>query len=234
MDYMNSNCDIRQPENYIFDLYGTLIDSENDEHSIFTWLKWCKYLDKKGIKHPRIFTFRKDFFEADRLHRVTKKQEMGCKVPEIDIILVYRELFERYGNGRLEDEFLNELSYEFRVASRKYIKLYPGVTEYLEKIRREGRRIYILSNAQRSYTWPEIEMFNLHKLTDDQLLSSDYGVMKPDEMFYRAIIEKYNLDKSATIMHGDNFASDCEGAMAAGIGYVHLANDNRPEIYFRR
>jgi len=52
-----------QYDNYVFDVYGTLIDLETDEVSPRTWKKWMKYLDQKEIKHPIYYEFRNDFFQ---------------------------------------------------------------------------------------------------------------------------------------------------------------------------
>lgn len=220
--------------NYIFDFYLTLVDIKTDEQAAQTWKKWLRTLDKRGLKHPVYYQFRRDFFAADRRHRVELKKQTGCDVPEIDIINVYRELFEKYGNGILGDELLNEISYEFRVASRAYIRPYPGVIEYLKKLRGNGHKVFILSNAQRSYTWPEIKMFGFDEVTDDQLISSDYGAMKPDVRFFNALIQKHNLKPEECLMHGDTIKSDIEGAKAAGMHYVHLIGENAPEQYYLR
>ena len=221
-------------KHFVFDLYGTLIDLHTDEQCAKTWKKWCKWLDAHNVKHPEYFRFRKDFFDLDREHRVAVKERLGCSYPEIDIVNVYRELFLRYGNKPFDDDFLNGAAYAFRVASRDYIKLFPGVTEYLEKIAANGGQAYILSNAQRAYTWPEIEMFGLDKITKDQFISSDYGYMKPEKFFFDVLIEKYDMDRDEVLMHGDSYASDCVGAMNAGIDYVHLVGENHPSRYWGR
>lgn len=219
-------------ENYLFDLYGTLIDVHTDERRAKTWKKWLKYVDSKGLKHPPYYRFREEFFAMDRRNRIRLKEKSGCQVPEIDILEVYRELFEKYGNGILDTQLLEDLSYQFRVASRDYIRLFPGAMEYLSKLEGEGKHTYILSNAQRSYTWPEIEMFGLEQVTEDQFISSDYGVMKPDPAFFEALIQKYAMDKEETLMHGDSLESDVMGARAVGIPYVHLVEENHPGKYY--
>lgn len=219
-------------QNYVFDLYGTLIDVKTDEQAPRTWKKWLKYLDEQRIKHPPYYRFRKEFFAMDKRNRILLKEETGCNVPEIDIIPVYRELLENYGNKLLSDEKLDEISYMFRVCSREYIRLFPGVLEYLRKLKADGKKTYILSNAQRSYTWPEIVMFGLDKETDDQLISSDFGVMKPDVAFFKALMDKHHLAKEKTLMHGDSMWSDIEGAKNAGISYVHLIDENHPQYYY--
>ncbi len=81
-------------DNYIFDLYGTLIDMSADEHSAKTWKKWLKWLDKHNLKHPNYIQFRKEFWDADKAARKQMLLTGEVEVPEIDIIDVYRELLQ--------------------------------------------------------------------------------------------------------------------------------------------
>lgn len=220
--------------NYIFDLYGTLLESDGDEKSAQNWKKWLSILDKKGIKHPDYITFRKEFFCMDKELREEYREKYGYSFPEIDVIDIYRFLFEKYGNGTLSDELLNELSFDFRTATTKWMRLYEGVEEYLNKLHKEGKNVYILSNAQHSYTYPEIIKFGLDKLTDDQLMSSDFKCMKPETSFYDALFKKHNLKREESVMIGDSIWSDINGAIAYGIDYIHLHGDNDPHKFYLR
>lgn len=219
-------------DNYIFDLYGTLIDLYTDEQAAQTWKKWLRWLDTQGVKHPVYYRFRKDFFDMDRAHRREELKKGIFDVVEIDVIPIYKELFIRYGNPDYPVEFLKEAAYEFRKASRAYIRLYPGVEDYLRAIREGGGHAYILSNAQASYTWPEIVEFGLDKLTDDQMMSSDKGCMKPDKAFFDMMLDKHGMDRKKTVMIGDTKGSDIEGADRAGIASILLRDDNNPMNFY--
>lgn len=252
-------------DNYLFDLYGTLIDIRTDEHSDDTWQKWCGYLDAHGFRHPAFDEFREDFFAADaalRHHALavganvwtasvgrdpwavgphitsddSRPEDMRCYVPEIDVLAVYKDLFLRYGNEEsfLTFEALSQASYAFRAASRSYARLFPGVEAFLLKLRETGRHAYIVSNAQATYTWPEICMFHLDELTDDQIMSSDLKRMKPDPAFFDCMMRRHHLNPAATVMVGDSEASDIRGAALTGIASIHL-NSERPaeEFYLK-
>ncbi|MCR5744007.1 MAG: HAD family hydrolase [Lachnospiraceae bacterium] len=219
-------------DNYMFDLYGTLIDINTDERAAKTWKKWGRWLDARGIRHPHYIEFRRTFFERDVKARREALESGEFEVPEIDVIAIYREMFQEYGNRALSEEELNEASYAFRVASRGKMRLYPGVEQFLRRIHEKGHRAYILSNAQASYTWPEIVAMGLDKMTDDQLLSSDYRCMKPDRKFYEAMFEKHKLDKSRTVMIGDSRVNDYLGAQNAGIDGIHLSGDKRADVFY--
>jgi len=219
-------------KNYIFDLYGTLIDSAGDEKSAQNWKKWLRWLDKRDICHPDYITFRKEFFDMDKALRIRMTENRGYQFPEIDVMDIYRRLFADYGNGVLDEDTLSEASFAFRQATTDFIKLYDGVEEFLTNLRLQEKNIYILSNAQRSYTMPEIKMFGLDKLTDDQLISSDYGCMKPETDFYEALFTKHNLKKEESVMVGDSQWSDVKGAKNYGIDVIHLVGDNSADKYY--
>lgn len=211
--------DIFEYDNYVFDLYGTLIDIWTDEHCDETWEKWLAVLDKEGIFHPPVEQFRKEFFDLDHDYR---QRPTPFEIPEIDVIDVYADLFWRYRNPPLGEEKLNEISYSFREASTIHKRLFAGVEDFLKKLHELGKKVYILSNAQRSYTLPEILEFGLDKLVDDFLISSDYGCMKPDKAFYSAIVTKHNLDRKRTVMIGDSRENDYEGALNSGLNAIWL------------
>lgn len=216
---------ILENDNFIFDLYGTLIDVHTDEHADKTWKQWIEYLDKKGIIHPELSVFREDFFELDRTYR---EKPTPFDVPEIDVLDVYAELFERYGNTAVARDELYEISYAFRTFSTDYIRLFPNVTEFLTALGKAGKRVFLLSNAQRSYTFPELLRFGLIPLFDDYMISSDCKCMKPDRAFFDKLILKNGLDRNKTVMFGDSPESDVKGAQNAGIKAVHLSGDSHP------
>ncbi len=224
-------------DNYIFDLYGTLIDIRTDEHADETWVKWGEWLDRHKIKHPGIKEMHDEFFERDLKARADAKTEGKYDVPEIDVIPIYKEMLIEYGNdeSRLTPAFLDDAGYAFRSASRDYMRLFDGVEEFLKGIRKAGKHAYILSNAQRSYTWPEICHFGLQDMVEDVLISSDLKCMKPDITFFNAMIDKHSLDRSRTVMIGDSYENDYEGGLNAGINAIWLGPDNPAgEFYIRK
>jgi putative hydrolase of the HAD superfamily len=85
-----------------------------------------------------------------------------------------------------------------------------------------------LSNAQRSFTWQELELTGLIKYFDGILISSDEGCMKPDAKFYDICCERYRLDKSECIMIGNELKSDMAGAKASGIDGFYI---NRHPVF---
>lgn len=221
-------------ENYdyfIFDLYGTLVDIHTDEWAEETWLKWMSYLDSKGIKHPGLMDFREEFFTTDKAYR---EKPTPYTYPEIEILEVYDELFTKYGNEKIPKAELSEISYEFRKCSLEYKRLFDSVEDFLEILHRTGKKVYILSNAQSSYTLPEILELGLDKMTDDFIMSSDFRVMKPDKAFFDEIVRRNNIEAERALMIGDSYDNDYQGAKEYGMGGLWLYGDDAPNLIYRR
>lgn len=96
----------------------------------------------------------------------------------------------------------------FRCFSTKYIKLYDGVTELLDALKANGKKIYLLSNAQRSFTANEMDMLGLTKYFDGICISSDEECSKPDSHYFEILFDRYGLEKSESIMIGNDYISD--------------------------
>lgn len=207
-------------KNYIFDLYGTLLDVRTDEYSKNFFKKYAKWLRRQGFtfewkKFYRMYT------DTERRYRENAAMISPHRNPEIQIEEVFREIFSHEGYD-LDDGKIMYLCENFRMVSLIYLRLFPDTIECLERLRSAGKRIYLLSNAQRSFTWRELEMTGLTGRFDGILISSDEGCMKPDTDFFDICCDRYKLDKHETIMIGNELKSDMAGANAAGIDGFYI------------
>ncbi|MDE6220608.1 MAG: HAD family hydrolase, partial [Lachnospiraceae bacterium] len=109
-----------------------------------------------------------------------------------------------------------------------YLRLFPDTLACLEGLKNAGKKIYLLSNAQRSFTWQELELTGLISYFDGILISSDEGCMKPDPAFYNICCERYQLDKAQSVMIGNELKSDMAGAKSAGIDGFYI---NRAPVF---
>ena len=128
----------------------------------------------------------------------------------------------------MSDADILTLCENFRNISLIYLRLFPDTLECLQKLKAAGKKLYLLSNAQRSFTWQELEYTGLMPYFDGILISSDEDCMKPDPDFYNICCERYGLEKSQSIMIGNELKSDIAGATAAGIDAFYI---NRYPVY---
>ncbi|MBR3987875.1 MAG: HAD family hydrolase [Clostridia bacterium] len=209
-------------KNYIFDLYGTLIDIRTDEENDALWQKMVMIYGYRKCDYS-IFEIRRKYKELCAREKEKVRAEFPKrKYVDIDLTVVFRELYELKGYTPTDEEVELTASF-FRCTSTKFIKLYDGVIDFLEALKKKGKKIYLLSNAQRSFTVPELKMMGLYDYFDGILISSDHFVSKPDVDFFDILFKKYKLKKIESIMIGNDFISDISGAYNFGIRslYIH-------------
>lgn len=223
-------------QNYIFDLYGTLIDIRTDEYSKNFFKKYAKWLRKQGFAFEWK-RFHKLYTSIEREYRERAAREGKYIKPEINIDGVFKDVFAANGYEISDGQavFLGE---SFRRISWIHMSLFPDTLACLEGLKKAGKKIYLLSNAQRSFTWQELELTGLVPYFDGILISSDEKCMKPDPGFYNICCERYGLDKASCVMIGNELKSDMAGAKAAGIDgfyinrYPVLREKNEPDYKY--
>ena len=122
----------------------------------------------------------------------------------------------------MDEEQIAVLAQSFRWISLYYLKLFSDTLPCLEGLKKAGKKVYLLSNAQRAFTWKELELTGILPFFDGVLISSDEGCMKPDPDFYQILCDRYQLDKSECVMIGNELRSDVMGANAAGIDSFYI------------
>ena len=215
-------------KNYLFDLYGTLIDINTNEWKASLWKNMAVIYSLSGA----YYTAKKlhnayDEYLADEIKSVPA--EKYTTTPEPLIEHVFARLYTEKGVP-CSPEMAEYTGRVFRALSLKYIRLYDGVKELFEALRSHGGKIYLLSNAQRIFTEPEIRMLGIYDEFDDIMISSDEGCAKPDPMFYRLMLERHHLDPKETIMIGNDWITDIKGSYQVGLDSLYLHTNISPEI----
>ncbi len=216
-------------QNYIFDLYGTLIDINTNEWDMPLWNKMAIYYGYKGA----IYTGKElkdaygDFVDEEK--KKVQSKHKDYKVIDIEIKNVFEKLFNAKNVYPTEQEII-EVCGIFRCISTDYIKLYDGVIDLLDTLKAKNKKIYLLSNAQRHFTINEMKMLGIYDYFDGIFISSDLECSKPDVNYYKMLFEKYNLKKDESIMIGNDYLSDIGGASDFGIKSLYIHQDISPEI----
>lgn len=203
----------------IFDLYGTLVDIHTEEDNT-VWEKCALYFGYYGAPYtgPEL----KTAFSALMAQKQAKAgQDYEC-FPDLPFEPVMAELFRRKGVAGNADALGANASQLFRIASTDYIRLYPGVTESLENLRKKGYRLWLLSNAQRIFTAYELNHLGLAPYFDGIYISSDYGCRKPDIRFFNALLQEQKLDPEKCLMIGNDLETDIAGAKHAGLDTLYM------------
>lgn len=205
----------RVMKTFIFDLYNTLISVKTDEHCEKAWQPVVEFFAAHGMKTD----WNRLMVEYDRYAKLFNERaaaERKFLFPEIDCISQFESIARSVG-GRLSRADAAKALCIMRRASIEWLELFDGTLELLDELHARGAKVYLLSNAQAVFTAGEIAEVGLTDKFDGTLLSSDYGVRKPDPAFYELLFDKYNLDKSDAVMVGDDRSTDISGAERFGI-----------------
>ncbi len=214
-------------KNFVFDVYGTLVDIHTNEHEEKTWEKMVQTLEFYGAKYTAT-ELKEAYFSSCELQMIQGKANFNH--PEVDVVEVFRHIFE---NKRIKvsKTLATHIAQEFRAFSTEYLRVYNGVMETLAKLRKAGKKLYILSNAQSCYTKPELIKLGLYKKFDGVIMSSDYKCAKPDAALFEILIKKYKLNKKETIFIGNDGINDVMGARNARIDCLWLkTNHTDPDV----
>ena len=215
--------------NYIFDLYGTLVDIRTDEQSRGFW--------RKAVS---VFAMGKASFSPGELKRsyrklvklaMLKERIMNPSVRhhDIDLVDVFRKLYAMK-NIKADDELLLETAKRFRKASIVKLDLYDGVKELLDELRARRKGIYLLTNAQESFTLPELQEVGILRYFDGVLISSQERMCKPEKRFFTKLLTAYELDPRECLMIGNDSAADIQGAKDAGIDGLYIHQEISPPV----
>ncbi|MCD7745572.1 MAG: HAD family hydrolase [Lachnospiraceae bacterium] len=221
-------------DNYIFDLYGTLVDIHTEEDFPLLWEKMSLFCGYYGARYlpdelkqawnqmAQTLLRRKDLIEA------SGRSNSYEAFPEIDLRLVIRELYAQKGVPA-SPELIVHTGQFFRVLSTEYIRLYEGTVEMLSSLRASGKKLWLLSNAQRIFTEYELHLLDIGHCFDGILISSDFGVGKPNPRFFQELVIKYGVDFKRSLFIGNDAVNDIGGAQAVGLDtfYVHSNLSNR-------
>lgn len=200
-------------KNYIFDLYGTIIDIHTEEGEKKLWKALAKFYRRHGA-----------FYFAGGIRRGYHKyvEEELEKAEEIQVEKVFTKLFEDKGVEASKTLVLETCRF-FRDTSTYHLRLYEWSLPILQKLKENGKKVYLLSNAQRSFTYHEMETLDIVKYFDKIYISSDHGMKKPNPAFFRLLMENEGLKAEECLFLGNDQTCDVLGAQGVGMDtwYVH-------------
>ena len=134
-------------QNILFDFYGTLAGIHTDESRKELWRCLSVWYQSHGAAYTPLH-LRRDYRQSVQ----EEKKLAAARHPQYTALDIRIEsVFERLYAGRdvhVSSDVIAETALFFRTLSRAHIRLYPGVRAMLARLHKEGRRCYLLTNAQ--------------------------------------------------------------------------------------
>jgi putative hydrolase of the HAD superfamily len=203
-----------------------------EEKELKLWLE-----KERGIttKHPEIrITWVWTRLIAEKLKQAgnTRAQEMRrATSPDTGEILQLMDSYtpHKYDETEFITPQIQALCNYFRETSRDKLMKYEGVDETFAELKSSGKKIFLLSNAQRAFTEKELSECGLSDAFDGIFISSDRMIKKPDPRFMDELVIKYELDKSKCVMIGNEISCDVGVAASSGVKSIFLNTYSVPE-----
>lgn len=220
--------------NYVFDLYGTLVDIHTDEEQMLLWEKMAMFYGYQGAFYTPAELHDAFYDTVHSMEEEQKREMLGTAAyaheafPEIQIEDVFLGLFQKK-NVERDMNFAILTGQFFRALSTEYIKLYDGVPQMLLALKNAGAGVYLLSNAQRAFTEYELKGLDIFRYFDGIFISSDYGTKKPDVHFFEILFQRYSLNPAECLMIGNDRSTDIAGAKAAGMHTFYIHSNLSPD-----
>jgi FMN phosphatase YigB (HAD superfamily) len=175
--------------NFIFDLYGTLIDIWTDESREELWEGMALLL---GDGEENAASVREEYLALCRsFHK--------GGYHELNLLGVFEKMLE---NRQVDTSVAPSLASEFRRMSMVRLGCFRGVKTMLSDLKAAGGGVYLLSNARSCFTVPELHSCGLYDLFDGIVISSDIGVKKPSVEAFEIALKTFNIDKENSIYVG--------------------------------
>lgn len=127
-----------------------------------------------------------------------------------------RPLSVGMGNDATE-HFCLSMSDEFLELCASKPGVLPGAREALDYLKDKGYRMHICSNGFREIQSRKMEAAGIAQYFDNLILSEDIGYNKPAKEYFDYALHKTGADVRTTLMIGDNYFADIEGAMTVGM-----------------
>ncbi len=203
-------------QNIIFDLYGTLVDIKTNEDQPALWKNMAKIYTTFGAAYNA-----KELRASYERLCQTEMNTFSYDNPEICLDNVFSNLYVEKG-VLPEQSLVWYTGNTFRTLSRSKLKPFAGILPLLKNLKKNGQNIYLLSNAQRIFTWQELSYCKLIPYFDGIFISSDHGIKKPDVRYMELLLSTYQLVKEDCIMVGNEIRSDITIANRAGVDSLYI------------
>ena len=162
------------------------------------------------------------------------------------------ELWDRYGRSEVTKEFLQRDRFEHPFAAKGFsepqlaretgdafirltsdnYRLLPHAREVVAALA-ERYPLTVITNGFIELQYKKIDANGMRPYFKHIVLSEEVGVQKPDPRIYECALQLNGINRTEAVMVGDNYSSDIQGAINAGIDQIWLTAtpDDRPATY---
>lgn len=211
-----------------FDLDNTLWD-----HRKNAYLTLQEIFEREGVK-------KKYDLEFEDFHReyFTINENLWAKIRDGEIDKEYLRNHRFYDSfmffGIDDIELSMKFEHNFLDAILNYNELVIGSFELLEYLSNKGYILHILSNGFKEVTYRKAELSGIKGYFKNIISADEIDIRKPSPEIYQYALDKADAKKEESIMIGDDWIADVQGALSFGMKaiFFDVFNDNYEENGF--
>jgi putative hydrolase of the HAD superfamily len=129
--------------------------------------------------------------------------------------------------GAARDGLASALARDFAARRREAMRLFPDARESLERLRRRGIPLALVTNGDAGQQRDKIERHDLARYFDTILIEGEFGAGKPDEAVYRHALAALGAVPDGAWMVGDHLEFDVGAPQRLGLRGVWVDRRGR-------
>lgn len=207
-----------------FDLDDTLWDTQYNNKECLKEI----YMDYNFARHYKSFEAFYDIYMPHNLQLWAqyRKHEIDRKTLILERFLhILRPL------GITDEDYTLKLNSDFLQRTANKTKLIPGAIDLLKYLR-PYYRMFILSNGFREIQSLKMKNSGLSPYFEKIILSEDAGIQKPHKGIFDFALKTTNSRRKESIMIGDSWEADIEGAYQSKIDQIWYNPEKIPHQEF--
>lgn len=208
-------------QNYIFHLYGTLIDLESEEEDIKVWEDLSIYLTYYEF-HYTALQLRLKMEQAKQKQLLYGKR--AFQYPDYCFVRCFQSLTNMNGMSMNEQLAISCVKL-YRSLTLRRLQLYDGVLEGLKKLKAKGKSLFLLAEGQKHIIEVELNVLGIYDLFDGMAISSEVGCKEPDVKFLHHLLEKYSISQDHAIRISNQTSLDHAGEKQIHINHSYLQSN---------
>lgn len=199
-----------------FDLDHTLWDFDKNSELAFDKIFKMNAIDVKlneFLSHYRDINFQ--YWKLYRDAKIDKE------------ILRFGRLKDTFvaANLHVDDVMIGTLSTDYITYLTDHNYLFDNTIEILDYLSLKYN-LHILSNGFEEVQYRKLTKSNIHHYFKTITNGEDIGVKKPNPQIFHYAIEKAQTEISRSIMIGDGYEADIEGALNVGMDVIYFDTNN--------
>ncbi|MDR3267892.1 MAG: YjjG family noncanonical pyrimidine nucleotidase [Tannerella sp.] len=203
-----------------FDLDDTLWDTVHNNREcleeIFTEYRFDRHYDSFETFYDTYMPYNLSLWKQYRNHEIDRRT-----------LILDRLLYVLRPMGIDDAEYALKINSDYMRRTTQKDKLLPGAIELLEYLK-PCYRMFILSNGFREIQSLKMRKAGLASYFEKVILSEDAKIQKPQKAIFDFALRSTNSRRNESLMIGDSWEADMEGAYHAGIDQLWFNPERLP------